>query len=311
MRSLRVLVAFVAFVAFVTLAGSACTRSAPTSERAGVPSAASAPGRSIAPVGAAPVGAGSAPAMLGGGAVAGGAASPAGAPGMAAAGASAAADAGAPTRERGPFELPFAKGRTVYFAVPPKPGGPRRLIANLHGMCNPPAYACGYWLNAGSERGFLVCPTGNASCGPGAFNAPTWTTGAPQMADDLDRAVATVEAAYPGEIAADGAILTGFSKGGFVAPAIAARRPGRFAYLLINEADVALDAASLRRSGVRAVALVAGEIGSQVAGERRTAARLAAQGFPARLWVMPKAGHHYSTNIDAIMAEALDWLVAQ
>lgn len=268
--------------AFVALAGPACTRSAPTPERAGVPSAASAPERAVAPIVAAPTG------VVG-----------------------ETADTGAPTRERGPFELPFIKGRTVYFAVPPKPGGPRRLIANLHGMCNPPAYACGHWLNAGSERGFLVCPTGNASCGPGAFNAPTWTTGAPQMADDLDRAVATVEAAYPGEIAADGAILTGFSKGGFVAPAIAARRPGRFAYLLINEADVALDAASLRRSGVRAVALVAGEIGSQVAGERRTAARLAAQGFPAKLWVMPKAGHHYSANIDAIMAEALDWLVAQ
>jgi poly(3-hydroxybutyrate) depolymerase len=221
----------------------------------------------------------------------------------------AAALAGAP-RERGPFEVPFAKGRTVYFAVPPTSGGPRRLIANLHGMCNPPSYACGYWLNAGTERGFVVCPTGNASCGPGAYNAPTWTTGAPQMGDDLERAVATVEASYPGEISPEGAILTGFSKGGYVAPAIAARKPGRFAYLLINEADVALDAVSLRKAGVRAVALVAGELGSQLAGEKRTAARLEAQGFPAKVWVMPKAGHHYSANIDAIMAEAIDWLVS-
>ncbi|HEU4411576.1 MAG TPA: hypothetical protein VFS43_40400 [Polyangiaceae bacterium] len=213
-------------------------------------------------------------------------------------------------RASGPFELPFAKGRTVYFAVPPRPGGPRRLIANLHGMCNPPSYACGYWLNAGTERGFVVCPTGNASCGPGAYNAPTWTSGAAQMGDDLERAVAAVEAAYPGELSPEGAILTGFSKGGYAAPAIAARTPGRFAYLLINEADVALDAASLRKAGVRAVALVAGELGSQLAGERRTAARLRAQGFPAKVWVMPKAGHHYSADIDAIMADALDWLVS-
>jgi dipeptidyl aminopeptidase/acylaminoacyl peptidase len=214
------------------------------------------------------------------------------------------------TRAIGPFEAPFAPGRTVYFGVPPRAAGPRRLIANLHGMCNPPAYACGHWLRAGTERGFVVCPTGNASCGPGAYNAPTWTTGAPQMAADLERAVAAVDAAYPGEISPEGAVLTGFSKGGYAAPAIAARHPGRFAYLLINEADVALDVASLRKAGVRAVALVAGEIGSQVAGERRTAARLQAQGFPAKLWIMPKAGHHYSADIDAIMADALDWLVA-
>ncbi len=213
-------------------------------------------------------------------------------------------------RESGPFELPFARGRTVYFGVPKGPAGPRRLIANLHGVCNPPAYACGHWLNAGTARGFVVCPTGNASCGPGAFNAPTWTTGAAPMAADLELAVAAVDAAYPGEIAAEGAVLTGFSKGGYAAPAIAALRPGRFPYLLINEADVSLDAAALRKAGVRAVALVAGERGSQLAGERRTAARLQAQGFPARVWVMPKAGHHYSADIDDIMAEALDWLTA-
>ncbi len=82
-------------------------------------------------------------------------------------------------------------------------------------------------------------------------------------------------------------------------------------YLIVNEADVPLDAAQLRAAGVKAVALIAGENGSQVGGERRTADKLTKQGFPARLWVMKGAGHHYSADIDTIMAEALVFVLAE
>ncbi len=213
-------------------------------------------------------------------------------------------------RAAGPYELPFLGKRAVYFAIPPARPTPQRLIANLHGVCNPPGYACGYWLHAASERGFLVCPTGNASCGPGSYNAPTWTEPFDKMDDDLERAIETVSAAYPSEMTRDGAVLTGFSRGAYAAVQIAARTPGRWPYLVLNEADVPLSVPALRKAGVRAVALIAGEIGGQIAGERKTAAALAKQGYPARLWVMPKAGHYYSANIDDIMAEAVDWVVA-
>ena len=33
------------------------------------------------------------------------------------------------------------------------------------------------------------------------------------------------------------------------------------------------------------------------------------QGFPARLWVMKGAGHHYSADIDTIMAEAIAFVL--
>jgi hypothetical protein len=219
-------------------------------------------------------------------------------------------DAAASARPIGPYEIPFLDKRTVYFVVPSSRAKPQRLLANLHGMCNPPGYACGYWVQAASERGFLVCPTGNASCGPGAYNAPTWTESFDKMDEDLERALATVDAQYPGEITRDGAILTGFSRGAYAAAEIVKKHPGRWPYLLLNEADVALDAKSLRAAGVRAVAMVAGEIGGQVGGERATVARLVAQKFAARLWVMPKAGHFYSANIDDIMREAIAWLLS-
>jgi hypothetical protein len=79
---------------------------------------------------------------------------------------------------------------------------------------------------------------------------------------------------------------------------------------VLNEADVALDRAELRAAGVKAVALLAGENGSQVAGERRTADRLAKQGFPARLRVMKGAGHDYSADIDTLMTEAIAFVLA-
>jgi len=212
-------------------------------------------------------------------------------------------------RPWGPFEVPFEGKRNVYFVVPPVKGASKRLIANLHGVCNPPGYACGYWIGAAADVGFLVCPTGNSHCG-GPSGPPTWSEPATRMDADLERAIATVDAAYPGEISRDGAILTGFSLGGTVAAQIALAHPGRWPYLILTEASPPLDARTLRAAGVRAVAMLAGEIGGQVAGERKTVDRLKRDGFPARLWVMKGAGHHYSADIDALMAEALAFVLA-
>jgi hypothetical protein len=62
---------------------------------------------------------------------------------------------------------------------------------------------------------------------------------------------------------------------------------------------------------VKAVALLAGEWGSQIAGERATVEKLRAQHFPARFWTMAKAGHYYSSDIDALMGQAIDWVTQQ
>ena len=90
----------------------------------------------------------------------------------------------------------------------------------------------------------------------------------------------------------------------------AMHHPGRWPFLIVNEADVDLTLPMLRGAGVRSVALIAGEWGTQIAGERRTVAALAAEGYPARLWVMGHVGHPYSTDIDAIMQEALAYVLS-
>jgi len=156
----------------------------------------------------------------------------------------------------------------------------------------------------------LVCPTGNARCGPEAYNAPTWTVSYDKMGEDLERAIQVVMEGHPEAAAREGAVLTGFSKGAYAAVQLAERSPGRWPYLILNEADVSLSADRLRKAGVRAVALIAGERGSQLAGERRTVQTLQSQAFPAKLWVMKGAGHHYSGDINQIMREALEFVLA-
>ena len=226
----------------------------------------------------------------------------------ASASASASAPASAPAI--GPYELPFDGPRTVFYVVPRARLGPHRLMANLHGVCNPPGYACGYWVQAAANVGFLVCPSGNSHCG-GPSGPPTWTEPVTAIDADLEKAIAVVDANHPNELTREGSVLTGFSLGAYSAVQIARNHPGRWPYLIVNEADVPLDAAQLRAAGVKAVALIAGENGSQVGGERRTADKLTKQGFPARLWVMKGAGHHYSADIDTIMAEALAFVLAE
>lgn len=285
MRPLLLAVATVALVALAACVRSQKDRATPTASTPSSPAVA-APSASAAP--------------------------PPGASAAASASASAPAPIASaePPRGIGPYEAPYIGKRKVYFAVPPNKTPGARLIGSLHGVCNPPGYTCGYWLAEGTSYGIMVCPEGNARCG-GVYDPPTWTVGSTQMDADLEKAIAVVEELHPGEIRREGAVLTGFSRGAYAAVDIVKRHPGRWPYLILNEADVSLEAKDLRAAGVKAVALIAGEYGSQAAGEQKTAKKLAAQGFRARFWVMPKAGHFYSADIGDIMRQAMDFVLAE
>jgi predicted esterase len=211
------------------------------------------------------------------------------------------------SEETGPFEIPFLGKRTVYYFLPLDRSKPHPLVVNLHGMCNPPGYACWWWHDAASKHGTMVCPRGNTECAPGVSS---WNESIAKMDEDLERAIAAVDAAHPGEISREGAFLTGFSLGGDVSPTIAQSHPGRWQYLILIEATVSLNADTLRKAGVRGVALVAGELGQNVYGQRKVAETLTAKKFPVKTWIMPKAGHWYSQNIDEIMNDAMEWLLS-
>jgi hypothetical protein len=216
----------------------------------------------------------------------------------------------------GPREdLSLDAGRPIYYASARGRTGPQRLIAHLHGMCGPPPYACGKWIGAGTEVGVMVCPTGNARCGdspvgPPSWEASTWMELVGIMDRDLEAAVAKVEAKRRGSIDREGAVLTGYSRGAFAAPVIARAHPGRWPHLVLIEANAPLSVASLVSAGVRAVALVAGEQGTEIAGMQKTQIELERAGFPARLFVMPRTGHLYSDDMEYVMHRALAFVLA-
>jgi hypothetical protein len=213
-------------------------------------------------------------------------------------------------------ELTLDAGRPVYYALSRGSSDGSRLVGHLHGMCTPPPYSCGRWIGAGTEVGIVICPTGNARCGdspvgPASWEAPTWTELVTQMDADLETAVAKVSTKRPGKVRREGAILTGYSRGGYAVPSIARRHPGRWPYLVLIESDATLTAASLTASGVRAVALVAGEWGNQLSGMEKTQQALAADGFPAKLFVMRRTSHPYSDDMESVMHEAFRFVLSQ
>jgi hypothetical protein len=216
----------------------------------------------------------------------------------------------------GPHFLPLTADRPIYYAFPAGRPSPWRLVANFHGICGPPVYACGKWIAAGAEVGALVCPTGNARCGdpatgPASWEGPSWGDLVRTMDRDLETSIAKLDAKYPGAVTRDGAILTGYSRGGYAAAVVVGMHPGRWPYLVVIEADAPLSAAALRAAKVRAVALVAGERGTQIAGMKKTEGALTRAGFPAKLFVMKKTGHLYSEDIEDVMRGALAFVVSQ
>jgi hypothetical protein len=170
-------------------------------------------------------------------------------------------------------------------------------------------------MGAGTAAGAMVCPTGNARCGdspngPPSWEAPSWKELVAAMDHDLEASIAKVSAKHPGAIRREGAVLTGYSRGAYAAAPIARMHPGRWPYLVLIEANVPLSADGLKKAGVRAVALVAGERGTEIAGETKTVAALEAAGFPAKLFVMPKTGHLYA-DMERVMTEALAFVLAR
>ena len=108
--------------------------------------------------------------------------------------------------------IPFGDERFAYVVTPRTIHRPARLLAMIHGLCTPPSYVCGDWKGAASSFGVLVCPTGNALCGPGEPAGPTWDESFAAMDGDVELAVAATRRKIPEVETREGAVLAGFSE---------------------------------------------------------------------------------------------------
>lgn len=214
-----------------------------------------------------------------------------------------AADGPAPSARR----VLLAPGRPVLVV----PGARPRVVAHLHGNCHDAGTSAARWAGATRAVGTLVVPTGNTVCGDAGVPAtgPLWEAPVADVARDLDAAIAKASAVALLDRA--GGILTGYSRGAWLARLLARRAPGRWPGLVLVEGGAPLEAPAARAlaaAGVRAVALVAGAYGAQRAPMAAAAEVLEAAGVRARLVVVPKMGHPYVDGMDAPMAEALGFV---
>jgi poly(3-hydroxybutyrate) depolymerase len=217
---------------------------------------------------------------------------------------------GATTRPLGPHTVRFDGEREAFVSAPTKTKRRRRVIASLHGLCQPIVASCSPWAHGASERGFLVCPSGNSSCGSSIAEAPTWNETDEEVEADIEKAIDVMEASYSGEVSREDGVLTGFSRGGYIAARLVSMFPKRWPYLIICEANAQMTAERLRAAGVRAVAIVAGEESIEYPGEKATAEQLEKDGMRVRLYTMKGVGHAYSKDYDDLMAQAVDFVTS-
>jgi len=184
--------------------------------------------------------------------------------------------------------------------VPPQRPDATGVTLYLHGLCGSPHRGCAALRDAASAQGWLLGPTAPADL-PGC--GPSWSA-APRLRD------ATLARALHHAHDAPGArVLVGFSQGAYTAVSLLRATPGRWTAVALVGAEVRLDARTIRRAGVRRVALAAGRYDQAARAMRETAAALRRDGVDARFVSLGEVGHTpASRGVGPVWRALLGWL---
>jgi len=180
-------------------------------------------------------------------------------------------------------------------------------ITFLHGACMSTTDTCRRLDALSSDDAWLVCPSGNSTCGG---DASDWSGDGDEKADFLDDAVgeALDSIDLPRADTRRTDVLMGFSRGAFVARDVAYARPGRYRGLVLIGAATVPDAELLRKNGIRRVVLSSGDYD----GSRKTMVvaltKLCAAGIPTRWVSLGKVWHALPVDSPGRLRDALEWV---
>jgi len=211
------------------------------------------------------------------------------------------ASASVPARSLG--ALSFQGGEAAYYA--PAEDGPRPVTIFLHGMCATGRLECPVF-SAASRSGWLLCPDGNVGCQGGGW---MWAATAKEAEARLQAATDALRAKEAGRVGAGPMAIVGYSLGAPAALLQAIREPGRYDRLMIVNASVEPAAATMKKAGLKRVALVAGTKDATASKLRAAAQRLVAAGVDARYFALEGTGHYFDEQSEARMTEPLGWLL--
>ncbi len=205
----------------------------------------------------------------------------------------------------GPVALPV-DGFEPAVVVPPAPSFPMPAptIVILHGNFDRPEWQCATWSPVGTGHGWLLCPRGTPRTDVDA-ELDRWTWDGPEAAArETAAALRALQAAWPGRVGEDHAVLVGFSLGARYAPAVAAAEIGlRFASLVLVEQGFAVtsaEAQAAREAGVERVLYVCGERTECTGRAAAASVRWKRAGAAVDVLVMEGVGHAYPDEFDPL-----------
>jgi predicted esterase len=197
---------------------------------------------------------------------------------------------------------PQAQGPWGVAYAPADLAAPRPALVFLHGMWAGPEDACPLLREAASRFGFLVCPRGNTPFDAGVMWSGTGADAAGPVRAALDEAArmpqGKLDRVAPGT-------LIGYSNGAYFAAELAQSQPGRWPGLVLIGMKLDLDPAHLRASGVRRVALAAGEQDDTRPSMQALAQKLDTGGVPSRFVSLGPGGHAFPPDMPSRMCDAV------
>jgi predicted esterase len=210
-----------------------------------------------------------------------------------------------PVASDGPAWIETDRSRA--FVYPPRRtlASPGPLTVVLHGMCGEPLSVCAPFVGGATARGWLVCPRAQDACGGGS----RWSLRANDDVRSVEASVEALAQERTGQVDVSAPrVVVGFSLGGFVAVRLA-ESPGRlYEGLVVIASQVSLEAAPLRKAGVRRVVLAAGDYDMTSKPLQESARALDRAGLPARFVSLGPYGHGYPPDMEERMREPMEWV---
>jgi pimeloyl-ACP methyl ester carboxylesterase len=205
-----------------------------------------------------------------------------------------------------PERLEFGAKRPALYYSSQRNEGRRPLIVMLHGMCALPEYECPVFRAGATADNWLLCAPGPAACSGGG--GAMWVGSTKTLVRAVDQPLYALGERHAARVDAKRKALVGYSLGAPAALRIALAQPGQWSGLMIVNAGVEPSAATLRKAGVRRIALVAGERDRSAHKLRRAATRLKRAGVDAQYFSMGAVGHYFDATSESRLVEALKWL---
>jgi pimeloyl-ACP methyl ester carboxylesterase len=205
-----------------------------------------------------------------------------------------------------PGRLDFGAKRPAVYYSSQRDRGKRPVIVMLHGMCALPEYECPVFRAGATAESWLLCAPGPAACAGGG--GAMWVGSTRTLVQAVESPLRALGDRHAKSVDSTRKALVGYSLGATAALRIALAQPGQWNGLMIVNAGVEPGAATLRKAGVKRIALVAGDRDRSAHKLKRAAQRLKRAGIDARYFSMGAVGHYFDATSESRMVEALTWL---